>query len=127
MNNAHERKPADRLPDCHYSCQPARPLAESSIQEFIQQQLPGAELSYNSSKDFVLCVSSATEPATGRKQYQVVKVAERTIIIKGYFMPGYIRWLNDNELELFDAPGIVAGSDSDKMNKKIINIRTPKF
>lgn len=41
-------------------------------------------------------------------------------------MPGYIRWLTDNELELFDAPGTVTTNDSDNKFKKIINVRASK-
>ncbi|MFN3840891.1 MAG: hypothetical protein ACK4RF_09300 [Cyclobacteriaceae bacterium] len=108
------------------SCYPARPVAEGSIEGFIHKHLPDAELSYNSSKDFVLCISSTPEPASGRKQYLVARVTDRTIITRGSFMPGYIRWLTDNELELFDAPGTVTTNDSDNKFKKIINVRTSK-
>lgn len=109
------------------ACHSAKPGGQSSIEEFIESQLPGAEILFNASKDFALCLSRQGEPATGRKEYLVVEVATQKTITRGSFMPGYMKWLNDNELELLDVPGIVRDSEDDNIPKRIINIRKLKF
>lgn len=109
------------------SCHSVKPGVQSSFEEFIEAQLSGAEILFNASKDVALCISKQSESATGRKEYLIVDVPTRKPITRGSFMPGYIKWLNDNELELLDVPGIVKDSGDDSIPKKIINIRKLNF
>ncbi|MCK6618401.1 MAG: hypothetical protein L6Q51_12240 [Cyclobacteriaceae bacterium] len=109
-----------------HSCHPIKPINQSSFEEFIQIQLPGSVLVYNDSKDIALCIAENAEPATGRKDYLVVETASRKILTRGSFLPGYIKWLNNNELEVFDSPGIVRDSEPENSYKKIISVRTRK-
>jgi hypothetical protein len=108
------------------ACHPAKPGAEKPLDVFISTQLPEAEVVYNALKDFVLCLSKHAEPATGRKEYLVIEVATRKIITRGSFMPGSVKWLNNDELELIDAPGVVTNAEPPVIHKTIINIRTQK-
>lgn len=108
------------------ACHSTKNVADAAFEEFIQSQMPGAELIYNSAKDFVLCLSKSSEPATGRKEYLVVEVATHKTVIHGSFMPGYIKWLNNNELELFDAPEMINKHEGHAIEKKIIKIRSTK-
>jgi|DewCreStandDraft_4_1066084.scaffolds.fasta_scaffold389164_1 hypothetical protein len=108
------------------ACHSTKNVADAAFEKFIQSQLPGAELIYNSTKDFVLCLSKSSEPATGRKAYLVVEVATHKTITEGSFMPGYLKWLNNDELELFDAPGMINKQEDNAFNKKIIRIRSTK-
>jgi hypothetical protein len=108
------------------ACHPAKPVTEKTLDVLIHAQLPEAEVVYNASKDFVLCLSKHAEPATGRKEYLVIEVATRKIITRGSFMPGSVKWLNNDELELIDAAGVVTNAEPPVIHKTIINIRTPK-
>ncbi|QOI98584.1 MAG: hypothetical protein HRU69_14330 [Flammeovirgaceae bacterium] len=108
------------------SCQPTKPIKQSSFENFIQTQLPGSVLVYNESKDIALCIAENAEPATGRKDYLVVEAASRKIITRGSFLPGYIKWLNDNELEVVDSPGIIKDTEPENIHRKIISVQTRK-
>jgi hypothetical protein len=108
------------------ACQSTKPGTEIPIDAFIITQMPEADVVYNTSKEFVLCISKLPEPATGRKEYLVIEVATRKIAARGSFMPGSVKWLNNDELELIDAPGVVTNAEPPVIHKTIITIRKRK-
>lgn len=59
---------------------------------------------FNESNSLLLAIRDKETSAT-QTNYIVVDIATLTIIKKGTFVPGYIKWKDKAALELLDAPG----------------------
>lgn len=101
--------------------------AQQRIEEIARQQFADYELLFNESRSFVVVIEKNSTNAFARLNYLIFKCADGSQISKGSFRPGYLKWLNDDEIEIFDAPGMIREDENLDLYKKIISVRTPKY
>lgn len=104
----------------------AQKTPEESLMDVIHARLPHADLIYNLKGDYVLCVEKANQPVSGRLRFLILKTDEKKLIAEGSFLPGYIKWITNDEVEVVDAPGIITGNEDLQKFKKIYNVRESK-
>lgn len=106
------------------SCRSSNPHG-NSIEQFTSLRMRSAEIDYNQSKDIALCYEKETNTA-GLKKFEVIRVKDNLIIEEGSFRPGYIKWINNYEIELLDLPGALKENQDLNQFKKIISIPSIK-
>lgn len=79
----------------------------------------------NESKTFTLVYQNNVE-ATRFTKYIVLDNVSNTIISKGSFRAGYVKWMTDTSLEILDVPGIIPKEKTQADYIKIINLPTQK-
>jgi hypothetical protein len=113
---------------CCNSCSSSRKVKAEQIHSLLQEKL-GSSLTQekNSSGNFILYKQD--QPETNIKialKFVVVNIAENTIIYEGSFLPGYVKWHSDSELEILSVPGTIQADEDLSHYKKIIRIASPK-
>ena len=87
-----------------------RPATQSSIEEIAQAALGSKYIvEYNASKSYALCQQKETFDLN---KYILIKVMDRKATLQGQFRPGYIKWVDNDTLEILDAPGIIKKDQS---------------
>jgi hypothetical protein len=99
---------------------------ECSIIEAVKQNLSNPIIEYNSSRDFALCYEGEPKDASGLSNFIIIKSKNCSIVEKGNYRPGYIKWISTSEVEVLNLPGAVDGDLDLTTFKKIISIKTPK-
>jgi hypothetical protein len=101
------------------ACVSATKSSSLKVEEVISDKIVNAIIEYNQSKTFALGVESSAENKQTIK-YIIIREEDCEIIYEGMFRPGYIKWLNDTEIELFDSPEIINDNDDLTKYRKII-------
>lgn len=109
-------------------CQAERHQAKTKIISIADHNLGKSNMiEYNSSKTFALCIQTTTDSHVARKyKFIVIKVSDGTIVYRGSFSLGYVKWLNDNSLEILNSDDVLSG-DMSKEAIRIIKIDTQQF
>lgn len=102
------------------SCRSAK---DSSLQKLVSGKLENATLEYNTSKDHVLCFEDAVNSASGVIKFMIVRVNDQSVIEEGNFRPGYIKWINDNEIEIRSLPGFLKDDNNLDQYTRVISVR----
>ncbi|MCI0751177.1 MAG: hypothetical protein L0Y35_05010 [Flammeovirgaceae bacterium] len=79
---------------------------------------------FNQAKSYVLCTQK-TE-ASSILKYLVIRLNDYHILKRGSYNPGYIKWINNSELELLNVPGIIKEGQNLSDFKQLIKLETPK-
>ena len=95
---------------------------DSKLQEFISKKLGKSTLEYNTSKEFVLCYENEGNASEVYK-YLIIRIRDQLIVEEGTFRPGYIKWINDDEIEIRSIPGTFKSDDDLKKYTRIISVR----
>ncbi|GIV36215.1 MAG: hypothetical protein KatS3mg032_0594 [Cyclobacteriaceae bacterium] len=103
------------------ACQTSVP-AQQLIEKYASRKLSAYELLYNTSKSHVIAVEKTPNTATGRLSFLIFDTTSGELLEEGSFRPGYIKWVSNEELEIFDAPGIVQGEENQARFIKRINL-----
>ena len=92
----------------------------STIEEIAQAEL-GKDFSieYNGSGSYALCHQKET---SGVNKYILVLLADKKITHRGQFRPGYIKWIDNNSIEVLDAPGMLRKDQELSDFKKTITV-----
>jgi hypothetical protein len=105
------------------SCKPISNTTSCSVKETALHTLHIPTIEFNSSKEFALCYNSNPNEITGRIEFLIIKTSNCSILERGSLMPGYIKWVSEDKIEVLDLPGTLEG-DKDLVNfKKIISIK----
>lgn len=106
------------------ACKPVSNVARCSIKETVEKKLTAPTIEFNSTKDFALCFEGEPNRINGLISYIILQSDNCSIIEKGSFRPGYIKWISASEIELLDLPGALDGDKDLTIFKKIISIKT---
>lgn len=104
-----------------YACRTNVP-AQQLIEKYASQKLSVFELLYNTSKSHVIAIEKTPNAATGRLSFLIFETTRGELLKEGSFRPGYIKWISNEELEIFDAPGIIRGEENQARFIKRINL-----
>ena len=80
-------------------------------------------IEFNNSKTFALC-REKPGASHARKQYHfvVIRLEDITILHKGTFSMGYVKWLDNDSIEVFSGSPSLKDEDS---SQKIIHVNSP--
>lgn len=78
----------------------------AALNETIEAEIGSNTQTLNDTKSVVLAVHEKA-PTEITNRYLVIDIATATILKKGSFRPGYIKWRNNNSLELLNVPGMI--------------------
>jgi hypothetical protein len=87
------------------------------------KKLDDYELICNSACTHILAVQKQGTNTTGIVNFIIFDLSEKSIVTRGTFRPGYIKWMDDNRIEIFDAPGIIKEYADTEQYKKIIYVK----
>lgn len=80
------------------------------------------KIELNASGDYALCQQKPEADHSRRSfKYIVVRVSDNSIVREGYFNLGYVKWYNEDSIEVysFSGPG-----KEERGSKKIINVNS---
>lgn len=82
----------------------------------------------NATGEYILYVQKnvPTVPAQALV-FVVFEVASQKIVLEQRFIPGYVRWAGDYQLELLDQPGMIRQQEELKDYIRLISVRAQKF
>ncbi len=82
-------------------------------------------LSYNSSKDFVICMSNAKSkiPNNSVTKYFVFDMDKNVIVVEDKFRNGNISWYSNYEIKIVKLPGIVKKNQMQEYGY-VLNVKT---
>ncbi len=109
-----------------WSCKTGEPALQQ-IENTVRSRFTSYELLFNESRSFVVAVEKNATNASGRLNYLIFNCTNGSQISEGSFRAGYIKWLNDNEVEIFDAPGMVHKDEHLDLYKKVISVKSAKY
>lgn len=96
-----------------------------SLQIISEKIGDNALIDYNLDRTFALIQEKFALVQQGdyTSKYLIIKLEDNQVIREGKVVNGYIKWINDDVIELFEMPGIIrAGQDEDDFKKRI-NVR----
>lgn len=96
--------------------------------ETVAKEKLGAKyaVSYNTLKTHVLCQQMREGDHSQRSfKYIVIKLSDNKIMYEGTFRMGYVRWLNDQSIEVLSTS--VSKEDEKTSGKRIININSDQL
>jgi hypothetical protein len=77
--------------------------------------------------DYKLYVQESPEvPASGILKFVVIETESKTILYEGSYMPGYVKWLDNNSLEVLDYPRMPKDNENPSVYKKVITLKAIK-
>jgi hypothetical protein len=84
---------------------------------------PENNIEFNNSETFALCQENAGA-SHARKQYRfvVVRLKDLAIVRKGTFAMGYVKWLDNDSIEVYSGSPALKEAGS---SKKIIHVDSP--
>lgn len=82
----------------------------------------------NATGEYILYVQKhvTTVPAHALA-FVVFEVASQKIVLEQRFLPGFVRWAGDYQLELLDQPGMIRQQEELKDYVTLITVRTQKY
>lgn len=110
-------------------CKPAqKSLATNSIDQLVASKLGEDFESYPSpTGSYLLFIEKISPTATNSiTKFIVADSVNQKVMIERSFRPGYVKWIGDSVIELFDAPGIVKQNEDLSSYIKKIDIESNK-
>jgi hypothetical protein len=85
------------------------------------------EMEFNESRSMVLCRQIIGDDHAGKTyKYIVIQLADHSVVHKGDYQYGYVKWVSDNSLEVSNRT--MGSSDAPEgSNKKIIRLNTKQL
>ncbi len=74
---------------------------------------------------YTLYVQKPQITATGARKFIVVQSSNQAVVVSESFIPGYVKWVTDEALEVLSVPGTLKANDDLSNYKKTIPIRSP--
>ena len=104
------------------ACSSSSKTAQAELDSLVKTKLGSHyTIAYNVSKTYALCQQSPGGDRMNRSyKFIVVKIADRKIVKEGSFKNGYVKWSEDNSIEVGSA-----GRD-EKIDKRTIQIEEQK-
>ncbi len=109
------------LPACRSGTAP-----QKQIEQYAQSRFKAYQLLYNPSKTHVLAVENQPAGPAGMLHYLIFDTTNANLLAEGSFRPGYIKWLNDAEIEILDVPGMIRQDEDMNLFKKKISVSNLK-
>lgn len=98
----------------------------SNLNKVLEREVgPNYSQTFNETKTYLLSISEKVATET-MQRYVVVEVATQKVVKNGAFRAGYVRWKNDQSLELLNAPGTLPVGKNLSDYIEIISIPTIK-
>lgn len=84
-----------------------------------------AIIDYNRDRSFALVQEKFTiiQDAEYTSSYLIIRISDNKIIKEGKVVHGYIKWINDDVIEVFEMPGVIKDGQEEDDFKRSINIR----
>jgi hydroxymethylpyrimidine/phosphomethylpyrimidine kinase len=112
---------------CIVACTAQKKIT-SSMDELVKKSLGSDEYltTPNATEEYALCyVENKTQiNIMSSIRFAVYSKESNSIVYSGTIRDGYIKWINDYELEQFDPPGLAEEDKTAADYKKVINIKT---
>ncbi|MBS1555936.1 MAG: hypothetical protein JSU09_13505 [Bacteroidetes bacterium] len=106
-----------------FSCQTKKIAHQKTIEDHAIEILGKDFISFfNQSKTFVLYLQKNENPSRITKGL-VFDTQTKNIVQSLAFMPGYVKWIDDNTIEVFDAPEVMRENDDVSNHVKQIRIK----
>jgi hypothetical protein len=100
-------------------------VPSDSFADFVYSRIPDAEIHLNDTEDFALCIEKK-EQASGLVRFAVIRVTDRKIVKEGHFRPGYVKWINNDKIEILNLPGAFRENEDLEKYKTTILVRSTK-
>ena len=110
-------------------CKPAqKSVATDSINQIVARTIGENVESYPSPTGSYLLFIEKLSPTAANPyaKFIVVESASQKVMMEKSFRPGYVKWIDDSIIELFDAPGIVKQNEDLSSYIKKIDITPNK-
>ena len=81
-----------------------------------------AVIDYNPDRSFALVQEKFSILQSGNytSSYLIIRISDSEVIKEGKVVEGYIKWINDHIIEIFEMPGVIKdGQDEDDFKKQI--------
>ncbi len=79
----------------------------------------------NATGKYILYVQKPQATASGARKFIVVQSSTFAVVAAQTFIPGYVKWVTDEALEVLSVPGTLKANDDLSNYKKTIPIRSP--
>lgn len=79
----------------------------------------------NATGKYILYVQKPQATATGARKFIVVQSSSFAVVASQTFIPGYVKWVTDEALEVLSVPGTLKANDDLSNYTKTIPIRSP--
>lgn len=112
------------------ACKPAAVVDSVSRLDQLASEKLGKDVTSekNATGAYILYVQKNVPTAPAQALLFVVfEVASQKIVLEQRFIPGFVRWAGDYQLELLDQPGMIRQQEDLKDYVKLITIPTQKF
>lgn len=96
-----------------------------SLQVISEKIGDNAIIDYNQDRSFALVQEKFTvvQDTEYTSSFLVIRMSDNKIIKEGKVVHGYIKWINDDIIEIFEMPGVIKDGQEEDDFKKRINIR----
>lgn len=96
-----------------------------SLQVISEKIGDNAIIDYNRDHSFALVQEkfSVVQDGEYTSSFLIIRMSDNKIIKEGKVVHGYIKWINDDIIEIFEMPGVIKDDQEEDDFKKRINIR----
>lgn len=109
------------------------PIQKNNLQEVSVSQLAienlgnDFELQPSATGAYVLVIEKVSPTAANPiTKFVVIESSSKKIVLKKSFRPGYVKWVENSVLEIFDAPGILKQFEDESSYITKVDIATYK-
>lgn len=107
------------------SCKTTQPSGADPVRKTAVEKLgENIESFPSASGQFVLFVQKQTDSPAALK-FIVIHAPTNEVIEAQTFMPGHVKWVTEDSLEVLSVPGMVKSSEDLSRYIKVVHIRTP--
>lgn len=117
-----------------YACKTSSIAQQSKLQTISKQYFQEDEIEattiYNKSQDFALCykeMKGTSQNPSNTLKYFIYDVSNESIVYESSLDGGYVKWLNDDEVEIFVTPGLMPQNTSKSDFATYFNVRTKEM
>lgn len=105
------------------ACQTKKITHQKTIEDHAVEVLGKDFISiFNQSKTHILYLQKNENPSRVTKGL-VFDTQTKKVVQSIAFLPGYAKWIDDNTIELFDAPEVVRDNDNASNHVKLIRVK----
>lgn len=106
---------------CTLSCKSQKANSLQIIHEKIGEE---AVIQYNEGQQFALVKQNIESPQANfySTNYLILEVETNTVLQEGKVRNGYIKWIDNETVEVFENPGVIRESDKKEDFKKYIKV-----
>lgn len=96
-----------------------------SLQVISEKIGDNAIIDYNKDRSFALIQEkfSVVQDSEYTSSYLIIRMSDNKIIKEGKVVHGYIKWINDDIIEIFEMPGLIKDDQEESDFKSHINVR----